>query len=459
VQLRDYQQRAVDDVRDAYREGARRVLLTAPCGAGKTVIFSHVCRTAASRGKRVTILVHRQELVDQVAAALTAFAVPHGFIASGYEARHGESVQIASVMTLARRLEQTAAPDLLICDEAHHATAGQWDRIIKAFPHARVLGVTATPCRLSGAGLGDTFDRLIVGPTVSELTAAGHLCPARVFAPPTIDMTGAHTLMGDYVKFEVAAAAEKPTVTGDAIDHYQRLTPGKRAVVFCVSLRHAEAIAAAARMAGITALVIDGGMDRDVRRRVIADFAQGRIQWLVTVDLISEGFDVPAIEVGIFLRPTQSLALWLQQAGRVIRTHPGKDTAWLLDHAGNTTRHGLPSEDRAWELQSTAVRAGARKPALTVRVCPKCFSAQRSGRPTCGNCGARFEIESRRVQSEPGELAEITPEEAAKRRERADIGRAAHGGNRERLQEIARIKGYKPGWVEHRLLAARGRRA
>lgn len=450
--LWDYQEKAIEGVRDAYRNGARRPLLVAPCGAGKTVMFSAIGKAVAERGKRVWILVHRQELLDQVGRALQRFGVPHAFIASGFEP-HAAPVQIASVMSLIRR--SLEPPELLIIDEAHHATSGSWGKVIEMCPKARLLGVTATPTRLSGEGLGDVFDTMVLGPSTQELIDRGYLCAPRVFAPPTINTEGMHTLMGEFVKREVSAAVDRPTVTGDAIQHYQTLTPGLKAVVFCVSLEHAARITTAARAKGIRALAIDGGMDRHVRRRVITDFTDHKLDWLVTVDLVSEGFDVPSIDVGIFLRPTQSKGLWLQQTGRILRTSPGKQTAWILDHAGNTLRHGFPNDAQAWALEVSGERPAAKARDPSIRVCPKCFSAQRGGKLACVHCGVTFDVQARSVDQVQGDLKEITPEELAKRRERQDEGYAAHSGNRARLEEIARIKGYAPGWVDHRLRAAR----
>lgn len=452
IELRDYQTRMIDAVREAYRRRVRRVLLVAPTGSGKTVCFSSIATSAAQRGKRIAILVHRQELLDQVSDTLHRFEIGHGMIAAQYEPNPAAPVQVASVMTLVRRVPLTQPPDLLIIDECHHARSKSWETITDSMPNTRILGCTATPLA-HGGGLGDAFDELICGPSAAELTTAGHLAPARVFAPPTISTDGMHTLMGDYLKSEVSAAVDKPIVTGDAIDHYQRLTPGLRAAVFCVSLEHAAHIAAAARASNIAAVTIDGSMDRHVRRRIIQDFQTGLIQWLVTVDLLSEGFDCPGIEVGIFLRPTQSLGLWLQQCGRVLRPSPGKTTAFLLDHAGNALRLGLPTDERQWSLKTGDVRRDSAR-AASIKVCPKCFHAQLGGKPACTECKTKFKIESRKVDHADGELQEITPEEIAKRRERSQIGMAAHSGDRARLEEIARIKGYAPGWIEHRLRAA-----
>jgi superfamily II DNA or RNA helicase len=440
--LWDYQQRTIEAVREAYRGGYRRPLLVAPCGSGKTIMFSEICASAARRGKRVWILVHRQELLDQVGRALARFEVKHGFIAAGFDPTPA-TVQVASVMTLVKR--DLPPPDLLIIDEAHHATSKSWGTIIDRCPKAHMLGVTATPCRLSGEGLGDVFDTMVRGPSTRELIDQGYLCAPRVFAPPTIDTTGMHTLMGEFVKREVEAAVDKPTVTGNAIEHYQKITPGLKAVVFCVSLEHARRMEGAARSAGLRALMIDGGMDRDIRRRIVTDFAQGALDWLVTVDLVSEGFDVPSIDVGIFLRPTQSRGLWLQQTGRVLRTSPGKTTAWILDHAGNTLRHGFPHEDQEWTLDITREKQAPRERLMPIRVCPKCFSAQ-YGQLSCIHCGEVFVVKDRTIAETQGELKEITPEERARRQERQHQGRAT---TLARLEAIARIKGYREGWAQH----------
>jgi superfamily II DNA or RNA helicase len=186
--------------------------------------------------------------------------------------------------------------------------------------------------------------------------------------------------------------------------------------------------------------MIDGTMDRNLRRGVIYDFKNGRIKWLVTVDLVSEGFDCPGIEVGISLRPTQSLGLWLQQCGRCLRVSAGKSIATVLDHAGNSLRHGLPTEDRIWSLSASAARNPKFSSAQSVRVCPKCFSAQRSARSDCGNCGHTFKIEPRVVAKEAGTLTEITAEDIAARKARQAVGQTK---KLEALTELGRMRNYK----------------
>jgi len=458
LQLYDYQQAALDAIRAAFRAKKRAPLLVSPTGSGKTRMFAAITKGAAERGNRVWILVHRDELVDQVSSALRDIGVDHALVTPEYRVVSDKPVQVASVFTLVRRLDWMAPPSLIVIDEAHHATlASTWGRIIGHYRRARVLGVTATPTRLSGEGLGDIFDALILGPSVQQLIDSRRLAPLRLFAPPTIDLRGLRSTMGDWRKADLEVRVNKPQVVGDAIDHYKRLTPGQRAAVFTVSVASADAIATDARKAGISAVMMDATMDKSLRREVVRDFQAGKIQWLVTVDLISEGFDCPGIEVGISLRPTQSLGLWLQQCGRCLRIAPGKTHATILDHAGNALMHGLPTEDREWTLAGTKRNIKPGERAQSVRVCPACFSANRSGALKCTNCGAAFPVEGRKVASKKGELKELRAEDRERIREREKVGMAR---DKQALIELGTARGYKDPakWAEHVLDGRRQKR-
>ncbi|NBQ88871.1 MAG: DEAD/DEAH box helicase, partial [Betaproteobacteria bacterium] len=387
MQLRSYQQRAIDDLRQAYRSSARAPLLCLPTGGGKTIIFTAIANSAAARGRRVLILVHRRELLRQASAKLTAADLDHGLIAAGIEPSEAP-VQVASVQTIARRLSRIDwHPDLIIIDEAHHATAGQWERTLQHWPAAYRLGVTATPCRLDGRGLRSAFDHLVLGPSMADLITAGYLTSARIYAPPQVaDLSGIRTRAGDYANDQAAAAMDRPTVTGDAIAHYQRLATGQQAIAFCCNIAHAESVCAAFLAAGIRAVLLLGTTtDRD---QVVADFGAGLVQILVTVDVVSEGFDVPAASVAILLRPTKSLGLYLQQVGRVLRPAPGKQAAVILDHVGNVHRHGFPDDHRDWSLDDRLRSGrGGGQAAPSVRTCPSCFAAFKPA-PLCPVCGA-----------------------------------------------------------------------
>jgi len=424
IELRNYQAKAIGEIRNSYRLGHRAPLLCAPCGAGKTVIFAHVVAGARARGTKVLLLAHRIELVEQISAALTREDCPHGFIAAGYEFVPGHDVYVGSVFTVAKRLD-AFTPDLTVVDEAHHCVSRTtWGRVVQAYPQAKILGVTATPTRLSGEGLDQFFDDLIQGPTHDELIRQGYLTPVRVYAPPTVDTEGMHTRYGDYIAAEIIDRCDRPTVTGDCIEHYRRYTEGARCVVFDVSREAAHKRAEAFRAAGFAAECIDGETPRDIRTLAVAAFRAGRIQILVSVDLISEGFDLDAIEVGICLRPTKSLTLWLQQAGRILRPLQGKTCAVLFDHAGNVFRHGLPTESRSWSLAGAAKVAHGDLDRRSLRTCPTCFAVSPAAALVCRSCGAIFPVQPRKVAEVRGSLEELSADALILKRKRKEQGSA-----------------------------------
>lgn len=454
--LRPYQDQALADIRKAFRDQCRAPLFVLPTGGGKTVCFAAITHGAAIKGNRVLILAHRVELIDQINDALHDADVNADIICAGYERRESP-VAVASVQTLIRRLKTVAPPDLIVCDEAHHVANGNtWSTIFKAWPNAKRLGVTATPVRQDGRGLGEHFDRMIIGPSVSQLIANGYLSPPRVFAPPTMDTSGLHTRLGDFVLAEAEALADKPSVTGDALAHYRQHADGKPAIVFCTSVAHADHVATQFRAGGYQAVALNGGSARDLRRMVVDDFRSGRLQVMASCDLFSEGFDSPGVHVGIMLRPTASFGLFLQQVGRCLRIAPGKREAIILDHASNVSRFGLPTDDRDWQLTYDEDKRKSKPSIASVRVCAKCFAANSARSKVCGNpgppqCDYVFPVESRQIEERDGELEEVTAEILEKRAARMEQGRSQ---TLEQLEEFARRKGYKPGWA-HRVYAGR----
>jgi DNA repair protein RadD len=442
--LRDYQERGVQEIRAAYAAGAQSVLYTLPTGGGKTVVFSFVAKSAAAKGKRVGILVHRDALLRQSSRALSACGVPHGLIAPGHYPTR-DLVQVASVQTLVRRLDKYHF-DLLVPDEAHHATAGSWHKVISAYPLAHILGVTATPARLDGRGLAEIFEAMVLGPTISELIAQGHLCRPVVYGSERrLELARIAVRGGDYARGQLAMAMDSTTITGDAIAQYSKHCPGVPAVAFCVSVRHAQDVAAQFDAAGYRAAVIHGSMPIEDIRAAVEGLASGRVQVLTSCDLISEGFDCPVIQAAILLRPTKSEALYIQQVGRALRPSPGKDRAFILDHADNWLLHGSPAAGRDWSLEGAKKRKNAGG-GIPVRQCPKCFACHV---PTgiCPECGHVYVPEPVRAPEQAaGELAEIPAEvmEAMKRRKKDMIRRAR---TLEELQEVGRQLRYKPGWA------------
>lgn len=457
IVLRPYQNTLVERTRANFIVGRKRQLLVLPTGGGKTVCFSYMAGAAKGKGLVVWILAHRVELLEQISKTLTDFGIKHGMIAPGFLGDRRQPVQVASVFTLARRLDRYEAPDLIIVDEAHHAISkSTWGTVINTFPKARLLGVTATPIRLSGEGLGDLFEVMVQGPTVSDLIEQGALSTYRLFAPAGVDLSGVHSKMGDFVRGELADAMNKRSITGDAVTHYNKLAAGKRAIAFCVSVEHAEHVAAQFREAGIPAASIDGGMDKVLRKSVLASFTSGDLRVLTSCDLVSEGFDVPSIECAILLRPTQSLGLYLQQVGRALRLFPGKTEAIILDHAGNVKRHGLPDEDRIWSLDGKSKKRASKPSEVPVKTCPKCFATVASASTHC-LCGHEFEVVARVIEQVEGNLEEVNIEQA-RREARAVQGRAQTEAD---LVELGKSRGMKRPelWARHVIRARHSKEA
>ena len=461
VTLRPYQQQAVAEIRGSYQAGCRRALFVLPTGGGKTVVFTHIAERAAMRGSRICILVHRQELVDQSSRSLHAIGCNHGVIAAGYRQDLSHTVQVASVQTLARRLHQIPAGffQLLIVDEAHHAVAGTWAKVLEHHQGGHVLGVTATPERLDGRGLGDQFETLIEGPDAGWLTEQGFLVSARVFAPPGIDLSGIKRFDTTKGRHEADDRLKQGQAMGDAVSHYRRTIADEHngtAIAFCCSVAHADALAEAFRSQGIAAARLDGAMDRGERRRLINDLGAGTLKVLTSCDIISEGTDIPSVTGAILLRPTDSLGLHLQQVGRVLRPAPGKRWAIVNDHVGNSLRHGLPTDQREWSLEGRTKRGKrAASEALPVKVCDSCFSTLASAEPICPVCGFVFPPPARReLVTVEGTLQELTAQAAAQQRRQA-VGKAR---TREELEAIRLERGYSRGWTDH-ILRARGGRS
>jgi superfamily II DNA or RNA helicase len=362
----------------------------------------------------VLILVHRQELLNQASDKLLELGTEHGLIAAG-RSMNADAVQVASVQTLVRRLDRVQKPDLIIVDEGHHALAGTWQTVLKRWPGVMILGVTATPCRMDGKGLGvhagGFYDKLIYGPSIRWLIDNDFLAQPIVYAPPTpIDMDGIKTVAGDYDKKEVNHRIDKPSITGCAVDHYRRLCNGMPAIAFCASVTHAEHVAEEFKTAGIPSLSIDGTLSPEVRRSRIAGLTNGSIKVLTSCDIISEGTDVPILGAAILLRPTKSTGLYLQQVGRVLRKYEGKGSAVILDHVGNCLRHGLPDDEREWTLDGyrRSGKGKSKEPELSITICKRCFAYFKKTLPACPQCGADVEVEVRKIKHVDGQLQQVT---------------------------------------------------
>jgi superfamily II DNA or RNA helicase len=451
IELRGYQHEGIAACREAMLT-ARRVLYVAPTGAGKTVLFAAIAQSVAAKGKRALILVHRRELVRQTVGKLEAFGIEAGLVVAGKAADLGQAITMAAVQTLAARPDLELQFDLVVIDEAHHAAAETWGKVLAGMPRARVLGVTATPERLDGKGLGDVFDVLVAGPTVSELIEQGyladHVCYARSGAENAL--RSIRKVAGDYSPKAAADLMMGLPVTAAAISDWRELAGDARGFAFACTVAHAEAVALAFTAAGIPATSIDGSMPVAERDSIVARFAAGEIRMLASCELLSEGFDAPDASVAVLLRPTLSRALFRQQVGRVLRPKTDGSKALLLDYAGNLVRHGLPTMEPEWTLEGRPKRQRDDDIRSPIKTCPSCAVAVPSGCATCASCGYAWPIEPAELRPDrTGERVRIDAITLAARAGTPLTNLLAMATSRKELHAIAKQRGFKPGWVHY----------
>lgn len=370
LELRPYQQRAIAELRATYAAGYRAPCLVLPTGAGKTVVGASIIDGAVARGNRALFLAHRTELIDQTARKLAAAGIHDvRIIQAERDLGHPLApVIVASVQTVTtdRWIGRLPQPNLIIVDECHHLVAESWTRVVRSYPSAMLLGLTATPQRGDGHPLGDMFDSIVVGATVAELTDLGHLVPCRVWAPPS--------------------ALETAELALDPVAAYQQHGGGQRAILFAVTVEQARRSAADFAAAGIASDVVTGNGSRRARADSLERFAAGATRVLCNVNVLTEGFDDPPVAVCILARKPQHSGLFLQMAGRVLRPAPGKASATLIDLCGSVHDHGTPDMPREYSLDGRAI---SKAPRDAIRQCPTCGAVFLAA-AVCPTCGAEL---------------------------------------------------------------------
>jgi len=255
-----------------------------------------------------------------------------------------------------------------VFDECHHVVADTWARIAAAYSASHLLGMTATPQRSDGSPLGDVFDSIVVGATVAQLTALGHLVPCRIWAPPGV--------------LDAAELATTP------LQAYQQHGEGDRAVIFCATVDHAERTAEEFIAAGVPAEAVHGKLGADERKQRLGRLASGQTRVICNVFVLTEGWDLPAVAVCVLARKPQFAGTYLQMVGRVLRPAPGKSTATLLDLCGSSLAHGPPEMDRTYTLDGKGIAAVKREP---IRQCPHCGGVfMQTADGMCPQCGMKL---------------------------------------------------------------------
>jgi superfamily II DNA or RNA helicase len=403
------------DIYSAWNEGHKNVLGVLSTGGGKSVIVSEIVLEGAQVGLKQAVIAHRNELVSQMSAHLARRGIPHRIIASNatvaqitrqHRQEFGRSfvnpsatTAVIGVDTLIARTENliqwAAQIDRWIIDEAHHVLReNKWGKAVEMFPRAHGLGVTATPTRADGKGLGreyeGEFDAMKIGLDMRGLIAIGALSDYEIVCPESDleiedDQISAG---GDWTHKKLRAAAKKSHIVGDVVQAYCKYAYGRKAICFSTDVETASEQAKQFNASGIPAAALSAKTNFAVREKYIKEFRSGKIWVLINVDLFDEGFDVPACDVVIMARPTASLGKYRQMIGRALRPMPGK-IALIIDHVSNVVRHGLPDKFIAWTLARRDKRGKQEKDPdeIPLTVCKHCTKPYERFHTACPYCG------------------------------------------------------------------------
>lgn len=431
MQLRDYQQSLYEKTREAFRYG-KRVLVVAPCGAGKSYIFSAM--TQNTKGQ-VLVLVHRRELKEQHECLFRSLGIINA--------------RINTYQTERNRLGQYPRPRLLIVDEAHLSRSKGWSEIVEYYDTFTV-GLTATPIRLDGKPLGDIYQSMVQSITTKELIQQNRLAPYVYYAPITVDTDNLKVQAGDFLLKDLERLMSDRAIYSDALKSWEKIAGGEKTIVYCVTVDHAKQTAQLFTDAGYPAVEIDGNTPPKKRDQIMQDFRDGKIMVLCNVGIISEGVSIDDVSCCLLLRPTESHALFWQQAMRCMRYQPGK-VAKIIDCVGNYSRNPLPDADVEWSLTKSARKPSRMTPVgdFKIRTCKECFMVFPTA-PACPFCGAAYSLHPKEIKAhEEIELERITEEkkrelERLRKKQRMEVGMCTTFEDLLRIQEE---RGYKNGWA------------
>lgn len=445
INLRPYQLALKNKVREAFKNN-KRVILLAPCGSGKTVIASSIMQDAIKKGNKVWFIVHRSELMKQANDTLERYGIPK------------KNIEVYMVQSLAHKLDKIKEePNLIIVDECQHSSSSTYRKIINQYPNAYILGLSATPTRLTGKPLGDIYETIISEVTAKQLIEMKYLADYSYYAPElNIDFNNIKIKAGDYDTEDVNRAMSKAKIYGDIIKTYKKLANNKKTILYCASIEYSKKMEKLFSENGYKIKHFDGTTPEKERQQIVEDFRNNKIQMLTNVDLIGEGFDVPDCECVLLLRPTQSLNLFIQSSTRCLRKN-GDKKAIIIDYVNNIQKHGLPTMDRQWSLDKKVKEYDNENDdgTLKIRVCKECFSTFEGG-DVCPYCGAEYELTAIEIENiKEVQLKKVEEERELKRQQYLSsvADRVQYYESVEQcttwaeLTEFAKMKGYKPGFA------------
>lgn len=440
IKLRDYQQYVYDKIKEEFRNGAKGVCAVLPCRSGKSYIMAAITDSGCKKGSHVLILAHRNSLLNQ-----------HRELFETLELEN-PNVRIESVFTEARHLGENGPVDLIIIDEAHISGASSYQKVCEYYDCRRVL-FTATPARLDGKPL-NLADVIVTGIGAKELINRGKIADYEYYAPDlNLDLSTVKKSCGDFNNQELGEKMSSKKIYGDVLKYYEKLGKGQQAIAYCVNIQHSKEVCDMFNENGISAKHMDSKTPEQEREKILQEFKDGKFTILCNCNLISEGMTLPSANVGLLLRPTLSLPLFIQQACRVLTPVEGKK-AIIIDYVGNVFRHGMPTMDRDWSLKKKVKEYDNENDdgTLRIRVCKECFSTFEGG-DVCPYCGAEYELTAIEIENiKEVQLKKVEEERELKRQQ--IMSKTAEKAKKYtkpeecktfyELVEFGKIRGYKP---------------
>ena len=457
MSLRQYQKDTLNNIIRSQRKNNKNILLQAATGSGKTVMAAAFVKHSINKNNKVLFLAHRRELIKQCSEKLTLEKVRHGIIMAGEPYHFWHNTQIASIDTLRSRSitnqrEKLPEANLVVIDEAHRCLSNTYLKIISLYKSSQVLGLTATPIRSDGRGLGHIFQDMVQAPSIGWLINEGHLVECSYYAPTIPDLKGIQTYMGDYNTVQLAKRMDKPKLVGDIVSSWLKIANNKKTIVFASSVAHSKNLAESFIDIGIKAAHIDGTTDNKERERVLGEFNHENMKIICNCMVLTEGFDCPPAEVCVLARPTKSLGMYIQMVGRVLRPYENKEHATIIDHSGAVYMHGFVESDIEWNLDpkkplTIKERKKIRDKEETQIICEGCFSMF-SGSNICPKCGHIQQKKSKYIEVLDRELGFVDKKTKTVKK-KLTYAPEFRKEFYSMLLGYCALHDYKPGWAYH----------